>query len=64
LSISGIGMRSHTEVAIRAFECLSKLGINVAMINTSEVRVNVVVDGNRGKEALAGLQEAFADAMK
>lgn len=64
LSINGIGMRSHTEVAIRAFECLSKLGINVAMINTSEVRVNVVVEGQRGKEALEGLQKAFADAMR
>ena len=64
LSISGIGMRSHTEVAIRAFECLSKLDINVAMVNTSEVRVNVVVDGRRGNEALAGLQQAFADAMR
>ena len=64
LSISGIGMRSHTEVAIRAFDCLSRLGINVAMINTSEVRVNVVVDGKRGDEALAGLQQAFADAMR
>jgi aspartate kinase len=64
LSISGIGMRSHTEVAIRAFECLNQLGINVAMINTSEVRVNVVVDGARGQEALTGLQTAFADAMR
>jgi aspartate kinase len=64
LSINGIGMRSHTEVAIRAFECLSQLGINVAMINTSEVRMNVVVDGARGQESLAGLQKAFADAMQ
>jgi aspartate kinase len=64
LAITGIGMRSHTEVAIRAFECLHQLGINVAMINTSEVRMNVVVDGARGHEALAGLQNVFADAMR
>jgi aspartate kinase len=63
LSIVGIGMRSHTEVAIRAFECLARLGINIAMINTSEVRVNIVVDGTNGEAALAGLREAFADAM-
>ncbi|MGC3966414.1 MAG: hypothetical protein QM775_03295 [Pirellulales bacterium] len=38
-------MRSHTGVAIRMFRALAEAGINVEMINTSEVRVNVVVDG-------------------
>ncbi len=64
LSVSGIGMRSHTEVAIRTFRCLAEAGINVEMINTSEVRVNVVVDGQYGKRALAALEKAFADAMQ
>jgi aspartate kinase len=64
LSISGIGMRSHTKVAIRTFRCLSEAGINVEMINTSEVRVNVVVDGSQGAKALAALEQAFADARQ
>ena len=64
LSISGIGMRSHTEVAIRTFQCLSEAGINVDMINTSEVRLNVVVDGGQGQKALAALENAFADARQ
>ncbi len=64
LSISGIGMRSHTEVAIRTFQCLAAAGINVDMINTSEVRLNVVVDGQHGQRALEALQEAFADALQ
>jgi aspartate kinase len=62
LSVSGIGMRSHTGVAIRMFNSLTRAGINVVMINTSEVRVNVVVDGEHGKRGLAVLEEAFADA--
>ncbi len=62
LSVSGIGLRSHTEVAIRTFRCLAQAGINVDMISTSEVRVNVVVDGKHGKKALACLQEVFKDA--
>jgi aspartate kinase len=62
LSVSGIGMRSHTGVAIRMFQSLAAAGINVDMINTSEVRVNVVVDGNQGKAAMACLEKAFADA--
>jgi len=64
LSVSGIGMRSHTGVAIRMFRALSEAGINVAMINTSEVRVNVVVDGAAGQKGLACLQAAFADAQR
>jgi aspartate kinase len=64
LSISGIGMRSHTEVAIRTFQCLAEAGINVDMINTSEVRLNVVVDGGHGQRALEALQQAFADARQ
>jgi aspartate kinase len=63
LSVCGVGLRSHTEVAIRTFSALAKVGINVEMINTSEVRVNVVVDGKRAKEALAQLQQAFADVL-
>ncbi|MEX0936459.1 MAG: aspartate kinase [Pirellulales bacterium] len=62
LSVSGIGMRSHTGVAIGMFNSLTRAGINVVMINTSEVRVNVVVDGEHGKRGLAVLEEAFADA--
>ena len=64
LSVSGIGMRSHTGVAIRMFRSLAEAGINVAMINTSEVRVNVVVDGAAGKKGLDCLQAAFADAQR
>jgi aspartate kinase len=64
LSVSGIGLRSHTGVAIRMFRSLADAGINVEMINTSEVRVNVVVDGSKGHEALAVLHEAFADATR
>jgi aspartate kinase len=64
LSVSGIGMRSHTGVAIRMFRSLAEAAINVEMINTSEVRVNVVVDGTAGARALACLQAAFADAQR
>jgi aspartate kinase len=64
LSISGIGMRSHTAVAIRMFECLARAGINIEMISTSEVRINVVVDGQHGQKALAALQAAFADVQR
>jgi len=63
LSVSGIGLRSHTGVAIRMFRCLAEAGINVEMINTSEVRVNVVVAGEHGQRAMECLKGAFADVL-
>jgi aspartate kinase len=59
LIVSGIGMRSHTGVARRMFGALAERGINIAMINTSEIRVSVVVDRARGQEALEALKGAF-----
>jgi len=64
LSVSGVGLRSHTGVAIRLFRALSDAGINIDMISTSEVRVNVVVDGQQGREGLRRLQAAFADVLR
>ncbi len=59
LYVLGVGMRTHTGVARRMFGALAQRGINISMINTSEVRVSVVVDGRRGEEALTCLREAF-----
>jgi len=59
LFVLGVGMRTHTGVARRMFGALAQRRINISMINTSEVRVSVVVDRDRGAEALACLKEAF-----
>jgi aspartate kinase len=59
LYVVGVGMRTHTGVARKMFGALALRGINISMINTSEVRISVVVDGDRGEEALACLKEAF-----
>jgi aspartate kinase len=63
LSVSGTGMRSHTGMASRLFRSLAAEGINVEMINTSEVRVSVVVDGRQGAKALEVLRTEFADVL-
>jgi aspartate kinase len=59
LYVLGVGMRTHTGVARLMFGALARRGINISMINTSEVRVTVVVDHDRGPEALDALREAF-----
>jgi aspartate kinase len=64
VSVSGIGLRSHTGVAERMFRALAQAGINVNMINTSEVRVTAMVDAARGPEAMRVLEQAFADVLR
>jgi aspartate kinase len=57
--VVGVGMRTHTGVARRMFGALASRNINIGMINTSEVCVSVVVDRQRGEEALSCLQQIF-----
>ncbi|MDW8224080.1 MAG: aspartate kinase [Gemmatales bacterium] len=59
VSVTGVGVRTHTGVARRMFGALASRGINIAMISTSEIRIEVVVDARHGSEALAALRQAF-----
>jgi len=59
LYVTGVGMRTHTGVARTMFGALAARQINIHMINTSEVCVAVVVDQERGLEALECLRDAF-----
>jgi aspartate kinase len=59
LSLLGVGMRTNTGVATRMFGALAGRGIAPAMINTSEVRINVAIDPGRGREAKECLARAF-----
>jgi aspartate kinase len=64
LIVTGVGMRTHTGVAELMFGALASRNINISMINTSEVRITVVVDRSRGNEAEACLKEAFGIGEK
>jgi aspartate kinase len=59
LSITGVGMRSHAGVADRLFAPLMREGINIDLISTSEVRLNIVVAAEHGARSLAVLRQAF-----
>ena len=58
--IGAVGMDDHGALALAHFK---DAGVNVDMVSTSEVRVNVVVDGRDGDKALDSLRTAFADAL-
>jgi aspartate kinase len=41
------------------FGVLAGLGININMINTSEMKISVVVDQEQANQAVAALKEVF-----
>jgi len=59
LSITGVGIRSHAGVADRLFKPLADEGINIDLVSTSEVRLNVIVAAEHGPKSLAVLRKAF-----
>jgi aspartate kinase len=46
------------------FEALAEANINIRMMNTSEMRFNVVVDGRDGERGLRCLREAFGHYVR
>ncbi|RMD58193.1 MAG: aspartate kinase [Nitrospirae bacterium] len=59
ISIIGIGMRSHSGVAAKMFEVLSKLGINILMISTSEIKISCLINEKYTELAVRELHDAF-----
>ena len=44
VSAIGIGMRSHSGVAAKAFKALAEKGVNIRAITTSEIKFSVLID--------------------
>jgi aspartate kinase len=59
LSVVGIGMRSHSGVAARLFDCLGKGGINIQLISTSEIKIAVIIDGKDADRAAQLTHQEF-----
>jgi aspartate kinase len=59
VSAVGVGMRSHVGIARNMFEALSREGINIQMISTSEIKISVVVEDKYMELAVRVLHQAF-----
>jgi len=59
LSVVGIGMRSHSGVAARMFECLGKNRINIELVSTSEIKIAVIIDENDAERAAQLIHAEF-----
>jgi aspartate kinase len=59
VSVVGIGMKAHPEVAHTAFRCLADQKINIMAISTSEIKLSMLVDEKRADDAVRALHTAF-----
>lgn len=59
VSITGVGMKSHSGVAARMFSALAEENINIRMISTSEIRISCVIDLKYAELAVRTLHNAF-----
>jgi len=59
LSVVGIGMRSHSGVAARMFECLGRRGINIQLVSTSEIKIAVIIDEKDAERAARLIHAEF-----
>ena len=63
VSIIGVGMRSHTGVAAKAFAALAEGNINIMMISTSEIKVSCVINEDEIDRAVRILHDVFELAL-
>ncbi|MCH7912265.1 MAG: aspartate kinase [Deltaproteobacteria bacterium] len=61
VSIVGVGMRTHAGVAAKMFQVLSREGINIVMISTSEIKISVIIDEKYTELAVRVLHDEFVD---
>jgi aspartate kinase len=59
VSVVGVGMRSHSGVAMNMFELLAAEGINIQMITTSEIKISCIIEQKYAELALRTLHDGF-----
>jgi len=59
ISAIGVGMRNHSGVAARAFSALTKEGINILMISTSEIKITILIQEKYLELAVRILHDTF-----
>jgi aspartate kinase len=59
VSIIGTGMQNTPGYAAGMFDTLSRQGINIQLITTSEIRITCIIDEARVKDAVRALHQAF-----
>ena len=59
VSIVGVGMKSHSGVAAKAFQALAEDNINIMMISTSEIKISMVIRLKYAELAIRTLHSVY-----
>jgi aspartate kinase len=59
ISIVGTGIQNTPGYAAKMFRALYDAGINIDLISTSEIRITVIIEEGKVKEAVRALHKAF-----
>jgi aspartate kinase len=59
VSIVGVGMKSHTGVASKAFSTMAKENINIRIISTSEIKISMIIEVKYAELAVRALHDAY-----
>jgi aspartate kinase len=59
VSVVGVGMKSHTGVAAKAFDSMAKENINIMMISTSEIKISMIIEEKYAELAVRSLHNAY-----
>ena len=59
VSIVGAGMATNSGIAAKMFEAMYSAGINIKMINTSEIKISVLIDRADAEAAVRAVHDAF-----
>jgi len=57
--VVGVGMRSHTGVAMKMFRALADAKVNIQNITTSEIKISCIIDKDQAAKALQIVHDAF-----
>jgi aspartate kinase len=64
VSVIGVGMRSHTDVARRMFAVLARNNVNIDLISTSEIEIECVVKEAQADIAHQALLQEFKGELE
>lgn len=59
MTLVGAGMKSHPGVTADFTQALRDNGINIGMMNTSEIRITAVIEQEKMEDAARAIHEKF-----
>ncbi len=64
VSVVGVGMKTHAGVAARMFEILAEEGINIYLVNTSEIKISCAIEEKYTELAVRALHDGFIEHIR